>query len=699
MKKGMNRIAALCMALLLLSGVIFNLLAIRTEAAKKSDYDDDDFTISAELTSSDNSETYDIRIEVSNDGPDFDGTVRVIAENNYSATCAYDTPISLSEGSTKQFTVSIPCSSLEFNSYSNSHTLYVSLVDYKDITFATKTFSRLFDNYTDYVNVGILSNDFDSLLYMDMYGSYVYVFNDSYQLQLIELDESSIESELRGLDYLIIDQYDTSSLTDKTIEAIESWTRNGGMLIFGTGAYAYDVLGGFDSQFLGTECMGIWNLATDTWTYQEGKYTDLDELLEKVYGNSYSIPSAFYNRYDMLGTDIAVLPVIYGKNDYEIYSGDINNTGIAAISRDLGSITYLYYSLSDPDAVREFDERPYMLEELYQHAASYVSFYPYDFHQTTQTGIVYDYNIGNALGVIDSEGTNLNYTVLKFLIVIYVILVGPIVYLILRHLKKRELYWAAVPVLALVFVGIVSLAGRGFRVADLTVNSVTFINAGENGHGETASVIQAYSASHEDWQVKLAGHPAYAGPLNPNYGYSYDAEDYYFHVTNDMTGTYIGTRPESSFEAALLQCRAENPTAGSIKTENIEVNYSSVRGKVENQTGYDFTYMLVYQDGNLCVIENVNDGESVDLSRADTVIHENIGYFSDYFWYVVEPYYYGRKNENLEAAQLAAMYVTMVQAGSSKDTIVVGVVPDYVRVTDDNCVETSYGCFYSVESY
>lgn len=699
MKRGMNRFAALSMALLLLSGVIFHFLVIQAEAAKKSDYDDDDFTITAELTSSENSETFDIRIEISNFGPDFDGTVRVIAENYYSATCAYDTPISLSQGSTKQFTVSIPVSSLSTSSYYNGRSLYVSLVDNKDITFATKTFSRLFENFADYVNVGILSNDFDSLSYLDMYGSYIYVLNDSYQFQLIELDETSVKSELQGLDYLIIDQYDTSSLSSDTIQAIEKWTRDGGMLVFGTGAYGYEVLSGFDSQFLGTECMGIWNMETDSWTYQEGDYADLDELLEKVYSNSYSIPSAFYNRYDMLGTDIAVIPIIYGKNDYEIYSGDISDTGIAAISRDLGSITYLFYSLSDPDVIEAFDERPYMIEELYEHASSYVSFSYYDFHQTSQVGIAYDYNIRNALGLIDAEGTNLNYAVLRILIVIYVILVGPAAYLILRYLKKRELYWVAVPVLALIFVGIVSLAGRGFRVADLTVNSVTFINAGENGHGETGSVINAYSASHDDWQVKLAGHPAYAGPLNPDHGYSYDAEDYYFHVTNDMTGIRIGVRPESSFEAASFQCRAENPTAGTIKTENIEVRYSSVQGKVENQTGYDFTYLLVYQDGNLCVIENVNDGETVDLSKADTLIHENIGYFSDYFWYVVEPYYYGRKSENLEAAQLAAMYIALVQAGSYNDTVVVGVVPDYLRVTDDDCVETAYGCFYSVERY
>lgn len=697
MKRGMNRITALSIAVLLLAGVIFNFLVIRTEAAKKSDYDDDDFTITAELSGSDNGETYDVHIEISNDGPDFDGTVRVIAQNNYSATCAYDTPISLSQGSTKQFTVSIPVSSLSVSSYSSNRSLYVSLVDNKEITFATKTFNRLFDNYMDYVGVGVLSNDFDSLHYLDIYGNYTYLFNDSYKLQLIELDEYLLESELPGLDYLIIDQYDTSSLSSETIEAIENWTRNGGMLIFGTGACVYEVLSGFDPQFLEAECRGIWNLETDSWTYQEDDYADLEELLEDVYEDYYSMPSAFYYMYDLLGTDIAIIPVSYGKNGYEIYSGDISNTGIAAISQGLGSITYLYYSLSDPDVIEAFDERPYMLEQMYQHAASYVSFDSYSFHHAEQSGIAYDYMLNRVLGVIDLDGSELNYNVLKFLIVIYVILIGPIAYLILRQMKKRELYWLAVPAMALLFVGIVSLAGRGFRVADLTVNSVTMINAGENGHGETGSVIYAYSASHEDWQVKLAGHPAYAGPLNPDYGYNYDAEDYYFHVTNDMTGTRIGARPESSFEGALFQCRAENPTAGSIKTEDIEVRHNSARGKVENQTGYDFTYMLVYQDGNLCIIEDVKNGETVELRTVDIMEQVNIGYFTDYFWYVIEPYYDGRRGGSAVAAQLSAMYVPLMQIGNTNSTVVVGVVPEYEKVTDDDCVEAAYGCFYSVE--
>ena len=54
----------------------------------------------------------------------------------------------------------------------------------------------------------------------------------------------------------------------------------------------------------------------------------------------------------------------------------------------------------------------------------------------------------NAFGVIDHlNGIGL-FLAEKFLIVVYVIVVGPVLYLFLCKMKKRDWYWLGVPALA-----------------------------------------------------------------------------------------------------------------------------------------------------------------------------------------------------------------------------------------------------------
>lgn len=687
----MIRAAAGILAAVVLSGTVFGIHA----RAAKSEYDDDDFTIEAELSVSASSESYDILIEITNDGPDFEGTARVIAENGGSDTCAYDTAISLSEGSTKQFLISIPISSLDqyyYSGYGQAGTLYVTLLDEKELTVTTEKFSRFFQDFQEKVEIGVLSDAYTELDYLGVNGNTLYIINDNYPLELVELSKDTLADELDRLDYLVIDQYDTSLLSQETVAAVEEWTNRGGMLILGTGKYAYDVLRGFDRQFLQTECLGIYDTVTGNFETEKsgGKGSDI-----------YSVTGA-YSAYDYYGVSIDMyIPYIY-ETDTAFLSGFSQYDGYyhygegygSSVECGTGSITYLYYALSDPEAASSSARTGYVVENLLRMAADQTALDYATFHRTEGGGIRYNYNIGSALGIIDMEKSDINYNVLKTLIVIYVILVGPVVYLVLRFLKKRELYWLAVPALAILFVGIVSIAGKGFRIADTTVCSVTFVDAGDGG--KTGSVLYAYSAGHDDWQISMAEECAYAGPLQNNYGYTSDPFDYYFHVVEDMSGTSIGIRPTASFETAMFQSRAAEPTEGELLAEEIELTGHSVKGYVTNETGYDFSYMLIYSNRNFAVVEGAEDGERMNLKNADVLKQANTSSMDDVFWLTAEQMY---EEDKSLAAQMAALYIGLLQAVDFQGTVVLGVVPNYDRITEGNYNENSYGVFYYIQDF
>lgn len=688
MRRWMNRAAVGLLAAIVLSGTVFTAFGMNAGAAK-SDYDDDDFTIEVDLSMSAEKDAYNVGIEIANDGPDFEGTVRVIVENGGSATCAYDTMISLAEGGEKQFSVMIPLTSLDlsyYNHYGQAGTLYVLLLDDEGNTVTTEKNSRLFQNYQEKVTIGILSDDVTDLEYLDVNGYGLYILNNTYQIETLELSEDTLGDSLAGgLDYLVIDQYDTSSLDEDSVAEIENWTDQGGMLILGTGKYAYDVLGGFDSQFLQTECLGIYDSQTLDFETENGVSADM-----------YNVTGS-YSPYDYYGVTIDMyLPSIYATDTailsgFSQYDGNYHyNVYGSSVSSGRGSITYLYYALSDPEVADACAATSYAVEDLLNRALDQTMWDRSTYHQEGENGgIRYTYNLTNALGIIDMEKSGINYNFLKVLIIIYVILAGPAVYLILARLKKRELYWIAVPAMALLFVGVVSIAGRGFKIADTTVCSVTFIDAG--GSGEAGSVLYAYSADHDDWQISLAEECAYAGPLQGNYGWTSDPLDYYYHVTEDMSGTSVGIRPGASFETTMFCRKAANPVEGELLAENIEVNANRrAKGYVTNETGYDFSYMLIFDNGYFAVVRGIEDGERVNLADEETLLRDRASGMDDVLWLTAEQAYEEDKNF---AAQLAALYIGLFQTADFQETAVIGVVPDYERVTEGNYNETSYGVF------
>lgn len=687
MRKLINRAAAGFLAAMILSGIVFAAFELHAGAAK-SEYDNDDFTIDAKLSLSASAESFDITVEVTNDGPDFEGMVRVIPDNGGRKTCAYDTVISLSKGSTKQFVVSVPISSLDiyYNRYGQTGALIVVLLDQDGNKVTTENYSRFFQGYQEKVIVGILSDKYDELDYFSLYGGSVFVINNNYPIELMELSKNTLTDELEKLDYLIIDQYDTSQLSEDAIAAIEEWTDQGGMLIFGTGAYAYDVFAGFDPQFLQTECLGIYMAGTSDFVTEQGRGRDMYSETGSYSPYDYygvSIDMYLNNIYE---TDTAILDGLSQYDGYYHYGQGYGNS----LSSGSGSITYLYYALSDPDVVNA--SPAYVAENIFSMAADQTNLNNSAFHNTDESGIRYVYNIRSALGIIDMERANINYGMLNILIAIYVILIGPVVYLVLRYYKKRELYWAAVPALALLFVGIISFAGKGFRIADTTVCSVTFVNTGNDG--ETGSVLYAYSADHDDWLISLADECAYAGPLQKDYGWSNDPMEYYFRVVEDLSGTSVGIRPGTSFETTMFQCRAADPVKGEILTEDIEVTSRSVRGHVTNETGHDFSCMLIYDNRYFAVVEGIEDGEEINLKNAEVLERGDSSSIDDIFWMTAERNY--EDNKSL-AAQMAALYVGLRQAVDYQGTVVLGVVPNYDRVTEGNYTETSYGVFYYIQ--
>lgn len=677
MNHKINKYIWVALALVVLLSGILCKDAVITVWAKS----DDAFSIDAEVLPSDKN-TYDIRLTVENQGEDWEGVVRVEPNEGYRKPTAYDTALSLPQGSKKQFIVSIPVNGLE----SSDGTVTVALLDRKGTEIQKEIFSRILVGQMQSLTMGILSDAYADLTYLDMGGAELYFYNDLYPIKLKELQQGSLEDELTSLTFLVIDQYNTDILTSDERQAIESWNLSGGVLILGTGAYAEDTLSGFDGGYLGIHYDEVPEPEDeDEEKGSTGTYVDLSQLTTVEL-------DLYTNRYN---------GIYY---DYE--------SGIWYGSMGSGSVCALTYSLAELGRKNAFNwssAQEEFVERILDEAGNYSSL-----RYSSSSG--YDDNgwyILNMLGMLGNSNSILNFGILKAIVILYVIFVGPLLYLILRFLKRRELYWFAVPVTAVMGILLVFLAGRGFEVVSTKVYSVTMKNLSDNG--QTGAYLYCYDANRKEWDLKLADDCEYAGPFyNTAYPDNANDDSYFYHIQREGDTFYVGIDPDSNFEDSYFYVGKDGSVdgvEGSIVVRDLEIDSIGISGRIGiggtiiNDTNRDMDYVAVIShDDLLYVYENFPVGASFDLQSDPPLYSQSNHSYSRYSYYSSYVYDFLRDfrddKEYQKMSELSALGVGIQSVSpmlQDNEIIIIGVTDNWDKVVDDDCSEISYGCLYLIQ--
>lgn len=624
--------------------------------------------IDAEMLPSDKS-AYEVQLTVENQGQDWEGTVRLtIGENYYSgsygsaSTCAYDTILSLPSGSTKQFVVKVPKDSLE----RTDGRVKITLLDKNEDITAQKEFNRLLQAQAKALSMGILSDEYLSLTYLDMGGNELYYKGSSYPIKLVELHQDNLSDTLDVLSFLVIDSYNTSVLSEQTVESIKRWLDNGGVLIIGTGSAAKEVLSGLPD--LDIQCAEI---------YEKG---------EAQYG--------FYGHADVDISQLSMAELVDGNNKYEETYGVLAQ----ACSWGDGAVGILPYSLSEMGELDAYDYSDSQ-EEFVENILWRVS----DYSTSNYGSGSYDdarYTFNRFCRILGNGSNRLSFGGLKIIVILYVIFVGPVLYLILRFAKKRDLYWIAVPAAMLVGVLFVYLAGRGFEVTSTNVFSATIEDL--SGRGNVQTYLRCYDAGHKEWDLRLAEGYEYAGPLEEDYYRSGDEKNYYHHIKKEGDRLFFGVDPSAGFEDCyFLAGMAREPEEGSISVELQTDGQLSVKGDITNGTKRDFKYFALIVNNHLSVYKDLPAGADIDLKRAEKVFDDTTGYYSG-----AESYYYNfisdiqRKEKKKDVDVLTALGIGISYLYTLEDPdmiAVIGVCENWDKAVDDNCNEASYGCLYVVQ--
>jgi len=619
---------------------------------------------------------YVMQVTVENGGEDFTGTVQVIFGSLGYDNCAYNTEITLPAQGKKQFTFALWDSTVDIK---RAQQCVLNVLDEKGNVLWSQQMGRVFGDTMPGISVGILSDNYAGLTFLDAGGEDFDIRDMSAPLNLIELNQENLGEHLDGLYFLIIDQFQVASLRQESIASIQDWVNGGGCLLIGTGAYAEQTLSGFDADFIDVDVAGV---------SQPGG----ENMLSAEAGND-----EFYYTYTGDGidfTNVAVADLDFSKMDGRLY-GSTENPAVYGSFGD-GAVSVFSCSLGEEELQKlgDFGIRR-IYEELYHWA-----------NDSTDGYSGMEYLAMSALSHIDNVNTNVDFTWLKWMIFLYVVLVGPALYLLLRKCKKCEWYWICAPALGILFIAGVFFLGRGVRVNETKVYSVTVQRADDN---RADTYFLAYHAGVRPWKMHLRDTYEVAGPSQSEYyyygNYGQSLEYYRYIVGKDSQGLSVGLKPSENFENGFFYAAGRAESRGTIFGSGLKgIGSGNARGTITNGTDCDMSYMAVYFDSYIMVFSGVKAGETLDLQQAvqdgrclyeDTDSGYGIAVMND-----VLSSYKEQADEAYQSDDLAALLIGLYAADDKRpagqeQAAIVGVVRDYDKAVTSKCKETSYGCLYS----
>ncbi len=526
---------------------------------------------------------------VTNYGKDFDGEVEIkvyqyTGSGNMGAKYVmYYQPMELAQNAAQQF--SFTTTMWTIRTY-----LEVTLVDQSGNTVFVKNFPvQALDPNT--AAIAVLTENANALSYLNGLGmsgegeAYDKVF--FFDGQTFPTDEKVLEN----FRVLLIDDISTAALAQSQIDAITQWTKSGGVTILGTGPRAEAVLGGFSEDFA---------------AFSVGQMRSVTQ------------PDIFA-RFGMTSAESIPVADISAEGLQTVVSAD----GVPLVSEmqvDQGRLILQHFSLSVAPLSR-MEQAAGALHELYDSVVGedvfFVDINSSEYLYSEDPSQRFAYISGN-FPALQTQGLQIMFA----LLVVYLILLGPVLYIVLRKKDRRERAWGIIPVMAVAFfavtlliglkgyakngiaqyMGVVSLeegVGTGFLEGGATLASPD--KGSMNVQMQPDGILEIYNDNRESIYYNL-------DPLTANAQSVCEGRF-------SMDGLEIETADRASWEKTYFSFREKIDLGGGIELD-IRLQDGTYVGEIRNNSNVSFEKVCLVLGDYLLETDPVAAGGSVAISVA-----------------------------------------------------------------------------------
>lgn len=227
-----------------------------------------------------------------------------------------------------------------------------------------------------------------------------------------------------------------------------------------------------------------------------------------------------------------------------------------------------------------------------------------------------DYSRMRALEATEVNGLP-NIILYAVLLLFYAILIGPILYSLLRKRRKRELLWRLIPLSAVVFSVLIYLIGTSTRIKHPYINYLSQIDLSNEEVSELETYFSLTSPNNDKYDVEISGQTELAPYVNDYYNYDETDIDtdyqYGMEYTEDKTELHMDNM--ASFDAVYLKENQKENSTGRIEFTDLRLDEADLTGLVTNHSGYDLEDCMIVCGGDVVMLGEMKQGESISLDQ------------------------------------------------------------------------------------
>lgn len=391
-----------------------------------------------------------LQVTVKNNGADFSGDMAINSANSYEAASAMVVPIDIAAGEEKTFTFYLD--GLADYSYSEADlfAFYEGSIE-KGKKIAYKGTKRLQSNFLDPSSTFIYtltdkSDRLSAFLRLSTFvaQSNVEVFN------INQLKDYTFPEDSQGLamaNVIVVDEVAIADLTQKQQESLLKWVQDGGTLLLGA-ADQIDATAGILKDYLPLSLS------------QEMTSISAEALTKMSGGGIFTQPISVY----AAKTNEGSLPVLTENNAVlaakkAVGSGEVIQTAFSLGDQPLASMDGYAALIAKMIDVQSISQQGMMRQG--QSPLDQIS-----------------YELRNINELFPSFEVSVSYMLI--VIILYILIIGPILYVVLKKMDKREHAWWVIPSISIVLSIVLFIVGAKDRIVQPQVQQSAFYKVNED---------------------------------------------------------------------------------------------------------------------------------------------------------------------------------------------------------------------------
>ncbi|MEG6522682.1 hypothetical protein [Desulfotomaculum sp. 1211_IL3151] len=430
--------------------------------------------------------------------------------------------------------------------------------------------------------------------------------------------------ELLQADIIIVDDVAVKELTEKQLTTLKDWVSLGGILLIsdGAGTYAGEILADIspvraEKQAVVTSDLGGLQVVNGNMTVTTGKLMN-GEVLAQVKDTIL-----------VASRDLGKGRIIYSAIPLE------------NLTSESARVWPLIFNMADGSnrvdvKVQMAREKRNMGNDMLVHASTYLP-------QIKTPPVP---QVALAWGV-------------------YVIIIGPVLYLILKRRDRRDWMWWIIPICALVTTSVVYFMSPAQRINAPISQTLSLVEILDNQRAEinaTASFVSPFGGD-----LKVEGNKeAVILPTN-FYGNSQKSPSIGYHMQAAPVITFPGVEYWSMRQAKATAFKKD---MGSIEG-NLTLENGYITGKIENKTGLDLRDCRIILGGRSLTLESIPAGGFVTVKQSLSKWPNSLGP-NEFRDLLVAPSKPGQEDNFIRERQMVDAIPGFSTAGSNNQPVFYG---------------------------